>query len=495
MQLKLLLSRTETRRVRGAEDVDIRSICYDSREVADGSLFVALRGGRDDGHRHIAQAVSRGASAVVLEEGVEQLPTDVTGVEVSNARLSLAQLAAAFHHHPSSKLKVAGITGTNGKTTTTYLLKHICERAMLRCGLIGTVRYEIGDVVLPSSHTTPESSDLQALLGRMRDSSCKAVAMEVSSHAIAQGRVEGVEFDAAVFTNLTQDHLDFHGTLQSYFETKAALFTEILASQERKRGVAVVNIDDRYGAELLARLPKSMRVVTYGVNTRADFKASNFKTELGGSSYQLDAQERSYLVRLPLIGKFNIYNSLAALATASVFAVPLRSAVLALASAPPVPGRVQLVPGKRNYQVYVDYAHTDDALQNVLRTLRELNPHRLIVVFGCGGDRDRAKRAMMGRVAEQWSDHAIITSDNPRSEQPEAIIKDIEKGFTGKGYETVVDRRAAIERAVNLAQARDIVLIAGKGHETYQQFADKTIDFDDVLTARSAIEARPVELT
>ena len=495
MQLKLLLSKTPTRRIRGAQDVEVRSICYDSRKVADGALFVALRGGRDDGHRHIAQAVSRGAAAVVLEEGVEQLPANVTGVEVADARFSLAHLAAAFYRQPSAKLKVAGVTGTNGKTTTTYLLKHICERAMLRCGLIGTVRYEIGDEVLPSAHTTPESSDLQALLGRMRDSGCKAVAMEVSSHAIAQGRVAGVEFDAAVFTNLTQDHLDFHGTLQNYFEAKAALFTEALPAQEKKRGVAVVNLDDRYGNELLARLPKTLRVITYGVNTRADFKASNFKTELGGTSYQLDAQERSYLVRLPLIGKFNIYNSLAALAAASALSVPLRSAVLALASAPPVPGRVQLVPGKRNYQVYVDYAHTDDALQNVLRTLRELNPHRLIVVFGCGGDRDRAKRPLMGRVAEQWSDFAIITSDNPRSEDPAAIIQNIEKGFTGNSYEVVVDRRAAIEKAVSLAQARDIVLIAGKGHETYQQFADKTIEFDDVQTARAAIEARPVELT
>ena len=237
-----------------------------------------------------------------------------------------------------------------------------------------------------------------------------------------------------------------------------------------------------------------MRVVTYGVGTRADFKASNLKTELGGTSYQLDAQDRSYLVRLPLIGKFNVYNSLAALATSSVFAIPLRAAVLSLATAPSVPGRVQLVPGKRNYQVYVDYAHTDDALHNVLKTLRELNPNRLIVVFGCGGDRDRTKRSAMGRAAEQWSDHAIITSDNPRSESPEAIIRDIEKGFTSGSYEVIVDRRAAIEKAVSLAQPRDIVLIAGKGHETYQQFADRTIEFDDVQAARLAIEARPVEL-
>ncbi len=494
MQLKLLLSKETVRRLQGPVDVEIRSICYDSRQVSEGSLFVALKGSKHDGHDHIARAIANGAAAVALEHGIHLLPSHVTGVEVESTRSALASLAAFFYQQPSHRLKVAGVTGTNGKTTTSYLLKHLCERAMLRCGLIGTVRYEIGSEVLPSGHTTPESSDLQSLLARMRDSGCKAAAMEVSSHAIAQQRVNNVEFDAAIFTNLTQDHLDFHGSLQDYFETKASLFTNSLPAQSKKRGVAIVNIDDRHGAELCARLPKDVRLITYGVGSRADFKASNFKTELAGTSYQLDAQERSYLVRLPLIGKFNIYNSLAAVAAASVFAIPVRAAVLSLASAPPVPGRVELVPGRRNYQVYVDYAHTDDALHNVLRTLRELNPHRLIVVFGCGGDRDRAKRPLMARAAEQWSDLAIITSDNPRSEQPEAIIHEIEKGFGGKSYEVVVDRRAAIERAISLAEPRDIVLIAGKGHETYQQFADRTIDFDDVQVARSAIEARPVDL-
>ena len=494
MQLALLLSRMETRRVRISSDVDIRAICYDSRQVTEGALFVALRGSRSDGHAHISQAIANGAAGIVLEHGLDELPARLAGVEVADSRVALGFLAAFFFHQPSLKLKIAGVTGTNGKTTTTYLLKHICEKAMLRCGLIGTVRYEIGDEILPSSHTTPESSDLQELLARMRDIGCKAVALEVSSHSLAQKRISSVEFDAAIFTNLTQDHLDFHGTLQNYFDTKASFFTKTLEAQTRKRGVAVINIDDRYGSELLARLPKGVKVITYGVNTRADFKASSFKTELGGTSYQLDAQDRSYLVRLPLIGKFNIYNSLAALAAASVFSIPVRAAVLSLASAPAVPGRLQLVPGKRGYQVYVDYAHTDDALHNVLRTLRELNPRRLIVVFGCGGDRDRAKRLLMGRVAEQLSDHAIITSDNPRGERPDAIVDDIRKGFARNDFEVILDRREAIERAVALAQPRDIVLIAGKGHETYQQFADRTIDFDDVQTARAAIEARPVEL-
>ena len=495
MQLKPLLSRVAVLGFEGPADAEIGSVCYDSRQASPGSLFVALRGAKSDGHQHLAQAVERGAAAVMVEAMPAPLPASVACIHVRDSRQALAEAAASFYRYPSLKLKVVGVTGTNGKTTTTFLLKHICERAMLRCGLVGTVRYEIGEETLPSAHTTPESLDLQALLTRMREAACKAAVMEVSSHALAQQRVSEIEFDAAVFTNLTQDHLDFHADLPSYFNTKASLFTEHLPAQTKKRGTAVINVDDRYGQELLARLPKGVPVITYGVGSRANFRASNFKTELAGTSYQLDAQDRSFLVRLPLIGKFNIYNSLAALAAANALGIQLRSAVMALASAPPVPGRLELVEAKRNYQVYVDYAHTDDALHNVLRTLRDLNPNRLIVVFGCGGNRDRAKRPLMAQAAEQWADHAIVTSDNPRGEEPEAIIRDIEKGFQKRGYEVIVDRRQAIERAVSLAGARDIVVIAGKGHETYQQFADETVPFDDVKTAKAAIEARPVDLS
>jgi UDP-N-acetylmuramoyl-L-alanyl-D-glutamate--2,6-diaminopimelate ligase len=493
MQLRLLLSKIPARSVRGPLDVEVASLCYDSRKAGPGSVFVAIPGAHSDGHAFVEMAISAGAAAVVVERQTET-PPEVACVEVEDARATLALLAAFYYHQPALKLKVAGITGTNGKTTTAFLLKHICERAALRCGLIGTVRYEIGEEVLPSPHTTPESLDLQELLARMRDSACKAAVMEVSSHAIAQERVAGVEFDALVFTNLTQDHLDFHGTLERYFETKASLFTQHAPAQTRKRATAVINCDDRHGLELQSRLPKQMRALTYGVGNRADFRASNFKTELAGTSYQLDAQNRSFLVRLPLIGKFNIYNSLAALAAAVALGIPLRAAVLALATAPSVPGRLELVPAKRNFQVYVDYAHTDDALNNVLRTLRELNPHKLIAVFGCGGDRDRAKRPLMGRAAEAYSDIAIITSDNPRSEDPAAIVRDIEKGFQKGGYEVILDRREAIERAISLAESRDIVLIAGKGHEAYQQFAAETVPFSDVQVARQAIEARPIAL-
>ncbi len=257
MQLRLLLSKASTRQVRGALDVEITSLCYDSRQVQPGAMFFAVRGSRRDGHDHLADAVKRGASAVVVESSAPALPEHVTCVEVENTRESLASLAAFFYHQPALKLKLAGVTGTNGKTTTTYLLKHICERSVWRCGLIGTVRYEIADEIVPSSRTTPESLDLQQLLARMRDAGCKAAVMEVSSHAIAQERIRGLEFDAAVFTNLTQDHLDFHGSIEAYFETKASLFTTHLANQSKKRGTVVINIDDRYGAELYARLPKT----------------------------------------------------------------------------------------------------------------------------------------------------------------------------------------------------------------------------------------------
>jgi UDP-N-acetylmuramoyl-L-alanyl-D-glutamate--2,6-diaminopimelate ligase len=388
---------------------------------------------------------------------------------------------------------MAGVTGTNGKTTTSFLIKHICENAGLRSGLIGTVRYEIGERVLPATRTTPESADLQELLAQMVNAGCKAAVMEVSSHALAQERTRGLEFDVAVFTNLTQDHLDFHRTMEDYFEAKAKLFLGLTNQPNKKQSTSVINIDDRYGEQLLKRLGEDAPVVTYGLGQRADFRASNYRTEFGGTSFQLDARGRSYLVRLPLIGRFNVANALAALAAANSLGVNLRDAILSLGKAPQVPGRLEAVPAKRQFQTFVDYAHTPDALLNVLKTLRELAPRRLIVVFGAGGDRDQQKRPLMGRVADQNADHSIITSDNPRKEDPLAIIEQIKKGFRSSNYEAVPDRAEAITRAISLAQPRDIVLIAGKGHETYQEFADHTVPFDDVQIARRALENRPLE--
>jgi UDP-N-acetylmuramoyl-L-alanyl-D-glutamate--2,6-diaminopimelate ligase len=491
MQLKTLTDAISIRQVVGPLDRKVESIAYDSRRVQRNGMFVALRGEKTDGHNFIRQAIEKGASVIVAERAEEH--SRATFLVVESTRAALAGLATTFYRRPAEQLRIAGVTGTNGKTTTTFLIKHICERAGLLCGLIGTVRYEIGQRVLPATRTTPESLDLQELLAQIANAGCRAAAMEVSSHALAQDRTGEIEWDVAVFTNLTQDHLDFHGTMESYFEAKAKLFTQLAQQRKKNKPIAIVNIDDRYGERLIGKIGSQVSVVTFGMSPRADFRASNYRMEFGGTLYQLDAHGKSYLVRVPLIGRFNVANSMAALAAANALGVNLRDAVLSLAKSPQVPGRLEIVPAKRQFQVYVDYAHTPDALVNVIKTLRELNPRRLIVVFGCGGNRDRQKRPLMAQVVDRHADFAIVTSDNPRKEDPDAIIAEIEKGFRSDRYEKITDRAQAITRVIELAQPRDIVLIAGKGHEAYQEFADHTIPFDDIQVARRAIENHPVE--
>jgi UDP-N-acetylmuramoyl-L-alanyl-D-glutamate--2,6-diaminopimelate ligase len=492
MQLKTLLSASPVREIFGSVDRPVENIAYDSRRVQRNTMFVALRGEKTDGHQFIGHALDKGASVIVAER--DHKDSRATCLLVDNTRNALADFSAAFYGYPARKLKIAAVTGTNGKTTTTFLIKHICENAGLRCGLIGTVRYEIGERILPAIRTTPESLDLQELLAQIGNAGCKAASMEVSSHALAQERTRGIEWNVAVFTNLTQDHLDFHGTMENYFEAKAKLFTSLAHQKQKTKPVAIVNVDDRYGQRLLDKVDETVPVVTYGMGLRADFRASNYRAEFTGTSYQLDARGKSYLVRLPLIGRFNVTNSIAALAAAETLGISLRNAVLSLGKAPQVPGRLELVPAKRQFQVFVDYAHTPDALANVLKTLRELQPNKLIAVFGCGGDRDRQKRPLMAEMADRLADYSIITSDNPRKENPHAIIAETETGFRSSHYEKIVDRTEAINRAVALAGARDIVLIAGKGHENYQEFADYTVPFDDIQVARRAIEDHPVEL-
>ena len=495
MQLKNLLAAIPVREIIGPVDRAVESIAYDSRRVQRNGLFLALRGEKSDGHDFIGAAIEKGATVIVAEraENPAVAGRRATRVLVENTRTALADVSARFFNYPARKLKLAGVTGTNGKTTTTFLIKHICEKAGTRCGLLGTVRYEIGERILPAARTTPESLDLQELLAQMRDAGCRAAAMEVSSIGIAEERVRDIEWDVAVFTNLTQDHLDYHGTMENYFEAKAKLFELLPQQEKKKKPVAVINIDDRYGQKLIRRFNGKVSIVTFGTGLKADFRASNYRMEFGGTSYQLDARGKSYLVRVPLIGRFNVANSVGALAAANALGIGLREAVLSLGKCPQVPGRLEMVPAKRQFQVFVDYAHTPDALLNVLKTLRELEPRRLIVVFGCGGNRDREKRPLMGQVADQNSDHAIVTSDNPRSEDPDKIIAEIEKGFRGNHFEKITDRAAAIARAIEIAQPRDIVVIAGKGHENYQEFADHTVPFEDIQVARRAIESRPIE--
>ena len=471
-------------------DPEISSLSYDSRLAAAGSLFFALPGAKTNGAEFAQQAAGKGAAAVVAESRIGDCGCPV--VEVPDARAAMADIAASFYGHPDRSLKCAGVTGTNGKTTTAFLMKHLLDSASLRSGLIGTVKYVVGSEEISAPRTTPESVDLQEMMARMRDGGSKAVAMEVSSHALVQKRVRGIEFDAAVFTNLTQDHLDYHRTMEAYFEAKALLF-ESLAAQTHKKGRAIINADDRHGHLLVERFGKKIKTVTFGRGVGADFRASAIRFDGTGSVFQLDAKRKSFLVRMPLIGLFNIYNTLAALAAAASCGVELRGAIAALASAPQVPGRVERVAAKRNFQVFVDYAHTDDALKNVLRTLKDLKPSRLITVFGCGGDRDRAKRPLMAAAAEAFSDWTVITSDNPRREEPGAIIADVEAGMRGTNFEKITDREHAIRHAIDLAGPGDIVLIAGKGHETYQEFADRRIAFDDVAVAGAAMANKKAE--
>ena len=493
MQLSKIISalRPEPVLVKGPADREIASVVHDSRQVSPGSLFVALPsvipGRRGGGADFIPEAVEKGAAAVITSADIEA--PRATMIRVADPRNALSAAAAVFYGHPCLQLQTAGVTGTNGKTTVAFLLKHLLDVAGRPCGLIGTVRYVIGPRVLPAARTTPEADEVQRLLREMRDVNCRAAVMETSSHALEQNRVRDVEFDAAIFTNLTQDHLDYHETMEAYFAAKSRLFDQ-LASQTHKRGTAVVNIDDRYGRRLFDSFGQRVNTITYGQSSNAMFRATDVRTDLHGTQYSLHAGGKSYLVRLPLFGPFNVYNSLAALASMQALGHDVRKSVEALKNAPQVPGRLEMVEGPKSFRVFVDYAHTPDALENVLRTLRALEPQRLITVFGCGGDRDKAKRGPMGRAAEEFSDWCIVTSDNPRSEDPEAICRQISAALRGTNHETIVDRRAAIRRAVALAGPGDIVLVAGKGHEDYQEFAGRRVPFDDVAEAAAAIRGR-----
>lgn len=472
-----------------AAAVEIQSIAFDSRRVSPGALFFALPGARQDGASFAREAIRQGAVAIVSDHEMPGL--EIPNLVVSDARSFLAAAAARFHNNPSRKLKIVGVTGTNGKTTTTSLIKHLLDEASLPCGLIGTIAYSLGREELPASRTTPEALDNQDLLARMLAAGCKACAMEVSSHALVQHRVDHIEFDAAVFTNLTQDHLDYHGDMESYFSAKALLFDK-LRLRSAGPGRAIINIDDRFGRRLTDRIPSSIPVITTGLTARADFRASKIQFSHTGTTFALSARGRDYLVRLPLIGLFNVHNALAALAAAAALGCEVRRLVAALARAPQIPGRLQRVPAKRNFQVFVDYAHTPDAVENALKTLRELHPARLLCVVGCGGDRDATKRPLMARAAESLADHVVLTSDNPRSEDPAKILSEMQKGLLGSHYDIIENREAAIRHAINLAAPGDIVLLAGKGHETYQEVAGERLPFDDVTVAGWAINEKPI---
>ena len=477
--------------VAGPLDVEITSLTASSREVAPGMLFAAIRGTTIDGHRFINDALAAGASAILAESAPPRdLDPKIAWLHVPDSREALSALANAMAGNPWKELAMAGVTGTNGKTTTAFLIHHIMTAAWHRAGLLGTIFVDDGQSRETAKHTTPGSIELSALLGRMRDNGCRGVAMEVSSHGIHQKRISGIGFDACVFTNLTQDHLDYHGTLEAYYQAKADWFFALAADPQGKKTVAVINTDDSHGLALAASLEGKMPIIRFGFNVHCDFRANNFRQNPRGMEFELAAKGKTYLVRAPLIGRFNVYNLLAALAAASACGIRPREAVAAIAAAPQVPGRMENVGNAGGATVFVDYAHTPDALENACRTLKELDPRRLITVFGCGGDRDKAKRPLMAAAAARYSDACIITSDNPRSEDPLAIIREIESGMRGMGHLSMPDRAEAISYAVKNSLSGDIILIAGKGHESTQQFADQIIDFDDRKHAAKALRER-----
>jgi UDP-N-acetylmuramoyl-L-alanyl-D-glutamate--2,6-diaminopimelate ligase len=491
MILRDLVSTLTRVTVSGSLDAEIRAITASSREVAPGMIFAAIRGTTLDGHRFIQDALAAGATAILAETAP---PSDYTAaavwLHVPDGRAAVSTLASTLAGHPWKDLSMAGITGTNGKTTTAFLLHHLMKSAWHRAGLLGTILVDDGEIMEPAKHTTPGSIELAGVLTRMHDNGCRGVAMEVSSHGIHQKRISAVGFDACVFTNLTQDHLDYHGTLEAYFKAKAEWFYDLAANPLGKKPVAVINSDDAYGAELAASLDGKMPVIRFGFGVHSDFRANNFRQNARGMEFELAAKGKTYLVRAPLIGRFNVYNLLAAITAASACGIKPREAVAALVEAPQVPGRMENVGNAGGATVFVDYAHTPDALENACRTLKELDPRRLITVFGCGGDRDKGKRPLMAAAAARYSDACVVTSDNPRSEDPLTIIREIEGGLKGKAFRSVPDRAEAIDFAVANSLSGDIILIAGKGHETTQQFAEETIDFDDRKHASKALRDR-----
>jgi UDP-N-acetylmuramyl-tripeptide synthetase len=473
----------------GDENAVALDVTHDSRQVRAGWLFVAIRGEKTDAHRFVADVMQRGAVGVVSEL---ERPSDFKGawIRVENARPALALAAAEVQRHPSRELKLVGITGTNGKTTTAFLVAAIIEAAGEVSALISTVEYRVAGVSTEALHTTPEASDVQRLLRRAVESGCKVAVMESSSQALDLRRCDALRYEVAAFTNLTRDHLDYHGTMEEYFAAKRRLFDGSLCERP---AVSVLNVDDEYGARLAVELSREgQRVLRYAIDADADIKARDVAFSMGGTRLRLATPAGEREIISPLVGRPHVYNILTASSCAHALGIKLDAVAEALKTCAGAPGRFERVAHGGDFAVVVDYAHTDDALRNVLRTARDVAKGRVITVFGCGGDRDRTKRAPMGEAAGTLSDVVFATSDNPRTEDPEAILRDVEVGLraAGKPYLKLVDRREAIGRAIEQARAGDIVVIAGKGHEDYQIIGTEKRHFDDREVAREALSGK-----
>ncbi|HEY8345430.1 MAG TPA: UDP-N-acetylmuramoyl-L-alanyl-D-glutamate--2,6-diaminopimelate ligase [Bacillota bacterium] len=499
MKLRELLKDLPLLNVQGNLDLEINSVVQDSREAKPGSLFIAVKGAEIDGHNYIMDAVSRGALAVMVNEEAEArasielsetmgLPDGtVCLVTVADTRKLLFSIGNTFYQKPASHLKLIGVVGTNGKTTSTFLIKSILETAGKNTGLLGTICNILGKKVRSAKNTTPGTLELQELFAQMVQEKLEYVVMEVSSHAIAQERIGGLDFAGGVFTNITQDHLDYHHTFSEYFQVKSSFFQKL-----SKEAFAVINLDDPHSAEIIKNTVAS--VLTYGLSTSAQVRAEQIKRSMKHTEFNLVIPNGRLKLRLNLIGDFNIYNALAAAGCALALGIDPEAIKRGLESVSYIPGRFQTIPESKDFTVVIDYAHTPDGLENLLRTARSLTKKRLITVFGCGGDRDRGKRPIMGRISARYSDFSIITNDNPRSEDPAAIAAEIEEGFIDsqqvKKYKIVLDRKNAIEEAIFMAEPGDLVVIAGKGHENYQVLAGETVYFDDREVASAALKER-----
>lgn len=477
----------------GDPQVEVCGLACDSRKVEAGDLFVCVSGFQSDGHHFAPGAVERGARALVVERPLTDLPQQVPQLVVASSRRALALLSAHFCGQPASKLLNIGVTGTNGKTTTSLLIESILLQAGYNPGLVGTIEAHVAGKVLPLANTTPESYDLHHLFAQMVAGGQDSVVMEVSSHALALDRTYGIPFDVAVFTNLTQDHLDFHHTMEEYFAAKAKLFTRLGTHRGRSVGpFAIINLDDPYGARLLELIKSRVPVLTYGTHSEADVRAYNVQAGPSGLSFILETRVGQREINLQLSGTFNLHNALAAAAVGLALRLGIEEVARGLEGVKAVPGRFQLVRLGQDFTVIVDYAHTPDGLENLLDSARQITSGNLSLVFGCGGNRDQAKRPLMGKIAAQKADKVYITTDNPRQEDPQAIVEQILAGIEPRKrqfVEVIHDRAQAIAKALTSAKAGDTVVIAGKGHETYQKFEDRTIHFDDVEQARSILSS------
>ncbi len=508
MRIRDFLAVDAIENAEGDLDQEVQGLCYDSRKVKAGDIFFAAPGEKADGHEFIADAVRRGAAAVVFSRDGDW-PRPAAAVRVRDVRRAMGLWAAHFYGRPSTKLRLVGVTGTNGKTTLTYLIESLCGAAAMKPGVIGTINYRHSGRALPAHHTTPESPDVQALLAEMAAAGVQSVAMEVSSHALAQQRVRGVDFDVGVFTNLSRDHLDYHKDMEEYFSAKASLFTDYLCASSKRRKAAVIYGDDPRGRQLLDQLRASaLDLWSYGEGREWDVHPLKVERDVGGLRGEIQAREQTIRFASPLIGAANLQNILGAVGVGRALGIDAATIAEGINRLQAVPGRLEKVANDRGITILVDYAHSPDALEKVLGAVRPLTREKLICVFGCGGDRDRGKRPLMGEIAARLSDLVVLTSDNPRTEEPLAILAEVEAGVKGAGlaklggaslgsrisrgesaaYVVEADRRKAIGIAIGAATAGDLVLIAGKGHEDYQILGVNKVHFDDREAAREAAQ-------